>query len=86
VSYQSSRALSAVGHAMPTAWAMDGFQNVVVQGLGLRSVMLPVCAAGLCGGLFRAGGVAVPVRVKWTCVLGQDVGASPFNSTSPIQT
>jgi ABC-2 type transport system permease protein len=32
---------STIGHAMPTAWAMDGLQNVVVRGLGLRSVLLP---------------------------------------------
>ena len=34
-------AFSTAGHVMPTAWAMDGFQNVVVRGLGLRSVLLP---------------------------------------------
>lgn len=32
---------SKVGHLMPTAWAMDGFQNVLVRGLGLNSVLLP---------------------------------------------
>lgn len=26
---------------MPTAWAMDGFQDIVVRGLGLSSVLLP---------------------------------------------
>jgi ABC-2 type transport system permease protein len=39
----AGKAFSTVGHAMPTAWAMDGFQNVVVRGLGLRSVLLPAC-------------------------------------------
>jgi ABC-2 type transport system permease protein len=39
----AGKAFSAIGHAMPTAWAMDGFQNVVVRGLGLRSVFLPAC-------------------------------------------
>jgi ABC-2 type transport system permease protein len=39
----AGKAFSAIGHAMPTAWAMDGFQNVVVRGLGLRSVVLPAC-------------------------------------------
>ena len=34
-------AFSAIGHAMPTAWAMDGFQNIVLRGLGLGSVLLP---------------------------------------------
>jgi ABC-2 type transport system permease protein len=39
----AGKAFSTVGHAMPTAWAMDGFQNVVVRGLGLRAVLLPAC-------------------------------------------
>jgi ABC-type multidrug transport system permease subunit len=38
----AGEAFSTIGHAMPTAWAMDGFHNVVVRGLGLRSVLLPV--------------------------------------------
>jgi ABC-2 type transport system permease protein len=37
----AGKTFSTVGHAMPTAWAMDGLQNVVVRGLGLRSVLLP---------------------------------------------
>jgi ABC-2 type transport system permease protein len=32
---------STIGHFMPTAWAMDGFQNLLMRGLGLRSVFLP---------------------------------------------
>lgn len=32
---------AAIGHLTPTAWAMDGFQNIVVRGLGLQSVLLP---------------------------------------------
>jgi ABC-type multidrug transport system permease subunit len=32
---------------MPTAWAMDGFQNILLRGLGFQSVLLPV--AILCG-------------------------------------
>lgn len=27
--------------ALPSAWAMDGFQNVIVRGLGFSSVLLP---------------------------------------------
>jgi ABC-2 type transport system permease protein len=30
-----------VGHLLPTAWAIDGFENIVVRGLGLDSVLLP---------------------------------------------
>jgi ABC-2 type transport system permease protein len=29
-----------MGHLLPTAWAMDGFQNILVRGLGLESVLL----------------------------------------------
>lgn len=32
---------SAVGHLLPTAWAMDGLQNVVVRGLGIGSAAAP---------------------------------------------
>jgi ABC-2 type transport system permease protein len=35
---------AAVGHVFPSAWAMDGFQNLLVRGLGLQSVLLPVAA------------------------------------------
>lgn len=37
----TSKTFSAIGHLMPTAWAMDGFQNIVLRGLGLSSVLLP---------------------------------------------
>ena len=33
---------AAVGHLTPLAWAIEGFQNIVVRGLGLSSVVLPV--------------------------------------------
>jgi ABC-2 type transport system permease protein len=34
-------AFATIGHVMPTAWAMDGLQNIVVRGQALASVMLP---------------------------------------------
>lgn len=34
----------AIGHASPVAWAMDGFKNIVVRGLGIESALLPACA------------------------------------------
>jgi ABC-2 type transport system permease protein len=37
----AGEAFAAVGHVMPTAWAMDGLQNIVVRGQGLGSVLLP---------------------------------------------
>lgn len=35
---------AAIGHVSPVAWAMDGFKNVSVRGLGLESVLLPAAA------------------------------------------
>lgn len=32
---------SAIGHLTPAAWAMDGFQNIVVRGLGVQSILVP---------------------------------------------
>jgi len=38
----TGKAFQAIGHLLPTAWAMDGFENIVVRGLGFESVLLPV--------------------------------------------
>jgi ABC-2 type transport system permease protein len=37
----AGQAFSTIGHLTPAAWAMDGFQNILVRGLGLGSVLLP---------------------------------------------
>ncbi len=37
----TSEAFQTVGHLMPTAWAIDGFENIVVRALGFESVLLP---------------------------------------------
>ncbi len=37
----SSGAFAAIGKAMPSAWAMDGYQNILIRGLGLSSVLVP---------------------------------------------
>jgi ABC-2 type transport system permease protein len=34
----------AIGHASPVAWALDGFKNIALRGLGFNSVLLPVAA------------------------------------------
>ncbi len=34
----------AIGHLSPVAWAMDGFKNNIVRGLGVESVLLPAAA------------------------------------------
>ena len=38
----AGQAFATIGRLTPAAWAMDGFQNVVVRGLGVSSVLLPV--------------------------------------------
>ena len=38
----AGKAFAAIGHLMPTAWAMDGFQNILARGLGFPSVLIPV--------------------------------------------
>lgn len=37
----TSPTFQAIGHLTPTAWAMDGLENIVVRGLGLEAVLLP---------------------------------------------
>jgi ABC-2 type transport system permease protein len=37
----TGKAFATIGHLMPTAWAMDGFQNVLQRGLGLGAALLP---------------------------------------------
>jgi ABC-2 type transport system permease protein len=37
---------------MPTAWAMDGFQNILMRGLGFGSVLIPAGILLAYGGAF----------------------------------
>jgi ABC-2 type transport system permease protein len=37
----AGKAFATIGHLMPTAWAMDGFQNILMRGLGFGSVLIP---------------------------------------------
>ncbi len=37
----TGKTFQAVGHLLPTAWAIDGFENIIVRGLGFDSVLLP---------------------------------------------
>jgi ABC-2 type transport system permease protein len=53
----AGKAFRTVGRLTPVAWAIDGFENVVIRGLGLESVLLP--AAILLG--FTAVFMAVAV-------------------------
>ena len=34
----------AIGHISPVAWAMDGFKNITIRGLGVELVLLPAIA------------------------------------------
>ncbi len=43
-----------IGHVSPAAWAMDGFQNVVIRHLGLGSALLPALMLFAYGLLFLA--------------------------------
>jgi len=38
----AGKTFAAIGHIMPTAWAMDGFQNLLMRGLGFQSILMPV--------------------------------------------
>ena len=37
----SGGAFAALGRLMPSAWAMTGYQNILIRGLGLSSTLLP---------------------------------------------
>ncbi len=37
----SGRTFALIGHFTPGAWAMDGFQNILIRGLGFTSILLP---------------------------------------------
>jgi ABC-2 type transport system permease protein len=37
----AGKAFSTIGHLLPTAWAVDGFQNIVLRGQGLDGILLP---------------------------------------------
>lgn len=37
----TGKAFYTIGHLTPAAWAMDGFQNILIRGLGLASVWQP---------------------------------------------
>jgi ABC-2 type transport system permease protein len=38
----TGKTFQTIGHLMPSAWSMDSFENIVIRGLGLESVLLPV--------------------------------------------
>jgi ABC-2 type transport system permease protein len=50
----TGKAFSTFGHLLPSAWAMDGLQNIAVRGLGFGSVLVPVAVLVGYAGLFFA--------------------------------
>lgn len=48
----SSDTFYTIGHFTPLAWAMDGFQNIILRGGGVESVLLPVGVLCLFAALF----------------------------------
>lgn len=38
----TGKTFSTIGHFLPSAWAMDGFQNIVLRGQGFGGILLPV--------------------------------------------
>ncbi len=43
----TGRTFAALGHLLPTAWAIEGLQNIVLRGAGIQSVLLPAGILGL---------------------------------------
>jgi ABC-2 type transport system permease protein len=37
----TSQTFYTIGHFTPGAWIMDGFQNIILRGLGFSSILLP---------------------------------------------
>ncbi|MHB1413773.1 MAG: ABC transporter permease [Chloroflexota bacterium] len=37
----AGKTFSQLGHLLPTAWAMDGFQNIILRGLPTEAALLP---------------------------------------------
>ncbi len=53
----TSETFQAIGHLTPTAWAIDGLENIVLRGLGLESIWLPAIILLAYTALFFAIGV-----------------------------
>ena len=50
----TSATFSTIGHLTPTAWAIDGFKNIVIRGMGIGSVWLPAAILLAWSALFVA--------------------------------
>ena len=47
-------AFAAIGKLMPSAWAMNGFQNILIRGLDLSSIVIPTMILSVYAGFFFA--------------------------------
>ena len=36
-------AIATISRMLPSSWAMTGFQNILIRGMGLSSILQPVC-------------------------------------------
>lgn len=61
----AGRVFAAVGQLTPTAWAMDGFQNILIRGSGLTSALLP-------SGILLAYAVGFFVAAMWRFHAGRE--------------
>jgi ABC-2 type transport system permease protein len=48
----TSATFQVIGHLTPLAWAMDGFKNITLRGLGVSAVLLPSAALIVYAALF----------------------------------
>jgi ABC-2 type transport system permease protein len=48
----TSQAFYTIGHFTPGAWIMDGFQNIILRGLGFSSILLPAAIIMIYAALF----------------------------------
>jgi ABC-2 type transport system permease protein len=37
----TGKTFAAIGHLLPSAWAIDGFQNIILRGGGIDSILIP---------------------------------------------
>jgi len=47
-------AFARIGRLTPAAWAMEGFQNILMRGQGLAGVLRPAGLLAACGAAFFA--------------------------------
>ena len=69
----AGRTFATIGHLTPTAWAMDGLQNIVIRGQGLASVLLPA-------GMLLAYAITLAIMAREKTGRGQVVDSCLLNT------